>query len=245
MTRTRKFITGATLGLLTLVFVAALAISLVSQPASAATPAQAQAQTTPVPTQTTPASPGANPPAPNKAGLQDLRDSFVKNFAAALGVDVAKLNSAFQSAAGTTVDQAVKDGKLTQAQADKIKEAAKNGFQGQLPGRFGGHDGRFEGGKGLDNSAIFDAAAKTIGITTAELKTDLQNGQSIADVAKAKNVDLAKVKDASLAALKTELDAKVKAGTLTQAQADTMYQGATTRIDAMLSNTHQRGRGHK
>ncbi len=78
-------------------------------------------------------------------------------------------------------------------------------------------------------------AAKALGMTEAELKTELQAGKSIADVAKAKNVDLADVKKAMLAELKAHLDEEVKSGEHTQAEADAKYAEMSSRIDTMLS----------
>jgi hypothetical protein len=182
--------------------------------------------------------------------------AFKQAFAQALGVDESKLDSAYATAVGTVVDQAVKDGKLTQAQADKIKAQAKNGFQGGF-----GFFGRGFGGPGPVNGAkpampmmgafgnyiqtVFDTAASTIGITSAQLKTEMQGGKSIAQVAQAHNVDLAKVKSAVLAAVKTNLDQAVKDSKLTQAQADKVNQMVTDNIDKFLSNTGGAFGGHR
>ena len=89
-------------------------------------------------------------------------------------------------------------------------------------------------------------AAKALGMTEAELKTELQAGKSIADVAKAKNVELADVKKALLAELKAHLDEEVKSGEHTQAEADAKLAEATTRIDTMLTTAGMpMGRGGK
>ena len=53
---------------------------------------------------------------------------------------------------------------------------------------------------------MLDPVAKALGITTDELKTDLAKGQSIADIAKAKNVDLNKVIDALVADATAKID---------------------------------------
>ena len=87
------------------------------------------------------------------------------------------------------------------------------------------------------NSYLTNAdIAGALGISEADLNTDLQSGKSIADIAKAQNKDLATLKTTLLASVKTKLDAQVTAKTLTQAQADSIYQKLTTSIDAMLNN---------
>ncbi|MGN6695608.1 MAG: hypothetical protein ACTHN0_15625 [Aquihabitans sp.] len=57
-------------------------------------------------------------------------------------------------------------------------------------------------GGGLD----LEVAAKTLGLTTEELRTQLQDGKSLADVAKAQGVDKQKLIDALVAAGEQRLD---------------------------------------
>ena len=103
------------------------------------------------------------------------------------------------------------------------------------PGMMGGHGG--PGGPGgpggrPTTEAVTDTsiAATAIGISESNLVTDLNNGQTMADVAKANNVDPQKVIDALVADGKQELAAAVTAGTLTQAQADSMQTDLTQRM---------------
>lgn len=231
MTRSRKFLAGLALGLAALALIAGLALTTLAQSTASAAPAN---QTAPATSTTTPGT-GAT-----KADKGQYRAAFIKAFATQLGVDEGKLNSSYTAAVGSTVDQAVKDGKLTQAQADKIKNAAKNGPQFNL-----GHKGKTaktgkasKGEKEILKPA-FEAAATTLGYTDAkQLKAELKTGKSIADVAAAKNVAVSKVKDAMLAAVKTQLDAAVKSGKLTQAQADKIYQAAPARLDKVISHKY-------
>ena len=59
------------------------------------------------------------------------------NFASRLGVDQAKLNSAFNDAVNSTVDQAVTDGIMTQDQANSAKNMVqKGGFRGVIASGF-------------------------------------------------------------------------------------------------------------
>ncbi|HEX2916260.1 MAG TPA: hypothetical protein VH186_36200 [Chloroflexia bacterium] len=231
MTRTRKFIAGLVMGLVALALGAGVAITALGQSTAKAADTTTS---TPAPTTTTPAA------SAKKNEKAQLRDAFVKNFAAQLNVDENKLNSAYTNAVGSTVDQAVKDGKLTQAQADKINKAAQNGFKG---GAFAlnGKNGRPKAKQRAANftKPALDAAAQAIGTTSSDLKAQLKAGKSIADVAKSKNVDLTKVKDAMLASIKTSLDQAVKNGKLTQQQADKAYQAATKRIDNVVNRVHQ------
>jgi hypothetical protein len=110
----------------------------------------------------------------------------------------------------------VANGTITQSQADAVIKALDD------MGPQGGHGGRGHGfGFGFGQLRMgFDTAAKTIGIPTNELMQDLANGQSVADVAKAHNVDPQKVIDALVADAKARLDKAVAANKITQDQAN-------------------------
>ena len=80
-------------------------------------------------------------------------------------------------------------------------------------------------------------AAKALGMTEAELKTELQVGKSIADVAKAKNIDLDVVIAKLTAAFKAHLDEEVASGEHTQAEADAKLAEFKTRVTEMVNKT--------
>ena len=96
-------------------------------------------------------------------------------------------------------------------------------------------------GFGGHNEAVSDTSvvAKAIGISEADLLTALQGGQTVADVAKAHNVDLQVVIDALVADGQSELDAAVKAGTITQAQADAEKAELTQRATDQANGNFQ------
>jgi hypothetical protein len=127
----------------------------------------------------------------------------------------------------------VGDGTLTQAQADKVAST----LDAKLPKRPGGPGfGRgFRHDRGLmrDEAA---AAAKTLGLSEAALRTQLESGKSLADVAKAQNVDVATLVKALVAVAQDHLDAAVKAGRLTQARADELSAKLTTAITQRVSH---------
>jgi polyhydroxyalkanoate synthesis regulator phasin len=135
-----------------------------------------------------------------------------------------------------TLKKLVDAGTINQSQADAVAKALAEAQPPRPDGPGGpggpgfGH-GRFEQG---DDLAI---AAKAIGISTADLQTALRNGQSMAAVAKAHNVDAQKVIDALVADQKAELAQAVKDGKLTQAQADQMSGDITQRVTDMVNHT--------
>ena len=113
------------------------------------------------------------------------------------------------------------------------------------PGHDGGPGDHRGPGRFGHNEAVSDASvvAKAIGITEADLNTALQGGKTIADVAKAHNVDTHKVIDALVQDGLDELAAKVTAGTITQAQADAMKDQVTQRATDQVNGTFTRGPG--
>jgi hypothetical protein len=126
----------------------------------------------------------------------------------------------------------VEAGTITQAQADAVIAALADA--GPPEGGRGGPGGHGEmggrGGRGLDS------AAEALGITADELRTALEGGQTIAQVAESKGVDVQTVIDAMLADLKAHLDEEVAAGEHTQEEADQKLADATERITDSVNN---------
>lgn len=166
---------------------------------------------------------------------------------AGLGVGVGAAVSPAVASAATTSTQAVtsrvtaiknaltglvKDGTITQAQADKVATTLDN----TLPkGGFGGHHG------GIGRGADLDAAASVIGVTTAQLHSALDSGKTLAQVAQGKGISQATLVDKLVAAEKTRIAAAVKAGQLTQAQATAISADLKTRITQQVTSTRPVG----
>ena len=92
---------------------------------------------------------------------------------------------------------------------------------------------------------VLAAAAEALGITEAELVTELQAGKSIKQVADAKNVDIDTVIAKMTAAVKAHLDAEVASGEHTQAEADAKLAEFKTRVTEMVNKTGLPQRGGK
>ncbi len=175
----------------------------------------------------------------------DLRNGqTIAQVAKAKGVAVQKVISAMVADAKAKIDAQVSAGHLTSDQATKIESGLTtmitnlvNGTRpkpptGAVPAPRAGHAGRF-GGPG----ASLDAAAKALGISSDTLKTDLRNGQTIAQVAKAKGVAVQKVISAMVADAKAKIEAQVTAGHLTSDQATKIESGLTTMITNLVNGT--------
>jgi hypothetical protein len=155
-----------------------------------------------------------------KKAEQAILDDAAKR----LNVSPEKLRDALSAAQDAQIDQAVKDGTLTQKQADAIKARRKQSGR-VLGGPFGGPPGFRSHGPGFGppggaRGVIFPDLAKALGITRAQLFEQLRDGKSIADIAKAKGKTLDDVRAAAKADAKRRAGEAVKNGDLTQAQAD-------------------------
>jgi hypothetical protein len=144
---------------------------------------------------------------------------FVAHFAADLNTSPAAVNAAFQKAIGETLADEVKNGKLTQAQADTIKQKVA----GQTPCTIAGavHNGGSPGAKlGAYRQALLTAAASALGITDITLRTDLAHGMTLSQIAAAQTpaVTEAQFRSRLIANLTPLLDKAVAAKQLTAAQ---------------------------
>ena len=129
----------------------------------------------------------------------------------------------------------VKDGTLSQAQADKVATTLDN----TLPKRDG--FGRPGFGRGLGRRIELDAAAGVIGVTADDLRAQLRSGKTLAQVAQGKGITQATLVGKLVAAAKTRIAAAVRAGRLTQAQADRMTAGLEARITRLVTSSHPAG----
>ena len=145
---------------------------------------------------------------------QQESQAVVNDAAKQLGVTPGALSSALKKALENRVDAAVAAGRLTKAQGDELKQRIESG---DFP--------IFGGGPGLGMHHAFgifghglDAAASYLGLTEDQLRTQLENGKTLAEVAKAQNKSVDGLVDAIVADAKQHLDAAVKAGRITKSQ---------------------------
>ena len=154
----------------------------------------------------------------------DPRDAVLRDAAQRLNVTPDQLRSALQGAFGDQLDQAVKDGRLTQQQADQIKQRiARDGVP--LGGPMGGPDGPSHGfGFGGPGHGPFgvglDAAASYLGLTRAQLDRQLRAGRTLAEVARAQGKSVDGLQQALIDAATTQLDRAVADRKITSDQRD-------------------------
>jgi hypothetical protein len=165
-------------------------------------------------------------------GSPGQRQAVINDAAGRLGVTPAALQDAFKAALKDQVEAAVKAGTLTRAQADAIEARIA---AGQGPG-LGGPGGPW-GGMHRMGLGKLTAAATYLGLTGAELRTQLQSGKTLADVAKAQGKTVDGLVQALVDAEKSELDTAVSSGRLTAAQEQQIVAQLKQRVTDMVNGT--------
>ena len=123
----------------------------------------------------------------------------------------------------------VTDGTLTQSQADEVATTLAEQLPRRGPG--GGPGGR---GPGAGVRLSPDVLAEATGASVEELRTALREGQTLAQVAEAHDVDRAELVRRLVAAAEARLAEEVADGDLTQAQADERKAGLQERVSALV-----------
>lgn len=138
-------------------------------------------------------------------------------------VSAADVKAAFTDVLKQRLQEDVKSGRITQAQADDMLKRAANA---PLPGMGGpGHHGERHGGMHDVGAAV----AKKLGMTEAQLHEAREDGKTLAQVAATKGVDRADL----IATVTTAVKASERGSGLTDAQ---LTQMATDIVD---------GKGHR
>jgi hypothetical protein len=168
------------------------------------------------------ASGDSSPSEESKAVLDDA--------AGQLGISPSKLSDALKKALSNRVDAAVAAGRITKAEGEALKERIQADDFPLLGGGLHRGFGHVLFGRGA-------AAADYLGVTKAQLHTELEGGKSLAQVAR----DHGKSVEGLIAALvneaKEKLDNAVAAGRLTKAQEDEMLNGLRERITNLVNAT--------
>ncbi len=151
-------------------------------------------------------------------------EQYLQDLAKRLGVSVSTLQQDKLAAAEDVLAQLVKDGKLTQKQADQIKQ------------RLESHQACTGNGRGLWGKAIAlqelkqylpaiaNQVAQGLHLTTDQLKAQLQSGKSLSDIASAQHVSSSQLHTLVTNAIQTAVNKAVSDGNLTQQQATAFMQ---------------------
>jgi len=166
--------------------------------------------------------------AADRLSPQEESAAVVADAAKELGVTEAKLEAALKQALKNRVDAALAAGTITQAQATEMKQRID---AGDVPLVGMGHGDRGHHGHGF---VELSAAASYIGVTEAALRTSLENGDTLAEVAVANGKTRAGLVAALVAAGTERLNEKAEEHGLTAAQKAELLAGLKTRVEAAV-----------
>ena len=164
-------------------------------------------------------------------GSSEDEQAIIDAAAKKLGVKPEALESALEDALAARIDAAVAAGRLTKEQGAELKERLKEGTLPLFDGR-GPHHGP---GFGFHGPELLDAAASYLGMTEAALRTQLEDGKSLSEVAQSKGKSVSDLKTALTSAVKADLADAVKAGKLTDAQRDEALSRFEDRLDDLVA----------
>ena len=170
-------------------------------------------------------------------------EAFFDSLAEHLGISTEELEDAAKAATTDQVDAALEEGRITEEEAERLKERIQEGDAPFLfgPPLFGGP--HHYGGAVLGMK--FDAAAEYLGLTNAELHERLEDGQSLAEIARAEDKSVAGLKQALLDDAKTRLEQAVEEDELTRERADELLERLRERIDDFVERGFEGpGPGH-
>jgi hypothetical protein len=147
---------------------------------------------------------------------QQESQAVIDDAAKQLGVQPDELSDALKQALKNRVDEAVEDGRLPKEQAQRMKEridAADAPLFGVGP-RPGFREHRVLGSV----PAKLEAAARYLGVTQGELRRALEDGKTLAQVARDRSRSVDGLVDALVAPAEQKLARAVEEGRLTEAE---------------------------
>jgi hypothetical protein len=153
--------------------------------------------------------------------------------AIAKGKSVDGLESALVSALRSKVQAAKAAGKIDAARADRLLQRAPQLVERLVNATPRARATRAKGTRG----GLLKAAATYLGVTNAQLVTELRAGKSLAQVATAKGKSIDGLKQALFAALKQKVDAAVDAGRLDAARAQKLLERAPAHIERLVNRS--------
>ena len=189
--------------------------------------------------------------------LSALRNGrTIAEVAEAHGVQIPEVVDAIVTAEQARLDELVADGRLTQGQADALSadlvERVTDLVNGDLapfpllepgvgagvigaPGPFG-RPGFIAGRRpwGFGDGPLA-AAADAIGIDERALVAAIADGETIADVARAHDVEVSDVVDSIVASMQERLDEAVESGWLARDQAEELAKGLSDRATDLVN----------
>lgn len=156
--------------------------------------------------------------------------TFFSKVADKLGVSEEELDSAVKDASLEMIEEALAEGEISEEQADRLRERVEEyGFALPL---------RPKWGHGVCQARVhflLGAAAEVLDMEKGDLLQELQDGQTLAQVAEGKGMGVDEFKDDLLAQIQADLNGLVEGEKITQERADKALERAQENIDDIVN----------
>ncbi|BDQ04819.1 MAG: hypothetical protein KatS3mg083_340 [Candidatus Dojkabacteria bacterium] len=173
-------------------------------------------------------------------------ESVLDRVARIVGVESSKLKDAYKQVLNEDINAKVQEGKLTEEQANRIKEKIESRIKnGNFPGWTGEGKYRMGGLKGV--MAVHDDLANFLGMTSDELR-NASREKTLVEIAQEKGKSESELKEFLKKTIEDKINKAVSDGVITQEQADDMKSRLDEKINMMVTTKAPRGfkggRGH-
>lgn len=148
---------------------------------------------------------------------------YQEALAGKLGVSVDELQAAQEDAKTQVIDGAVASGRITEEQAERLRNAEP----GDLRRGFG-----MRMRHAIGNA--FETAAEILGLTTEDVRQGFADGKSLNDLAAEQGVT--DLEAQLITELTADIQAKVTDGSITQEQADRMLENLSERVSNLVDH---------
>jgi hypothetical protein len=159
----------------------------------------------------------------------ELRGEFLDRLATELGVSREQLDQALENVSLDLVDEAVADGRITESEAERIREAIENGkipFFGVGPFHHRFHFPLVQ----------LDEIAEFLGIEPADIRSGLEEGQSLAQIAEANGKSRDELKAFLVNEVNEYVDQALENDRITEERAAEIRENAAARIDELIDH---------
>ncbi len=143
---------------------------------------------------------------------------YLQDLANRLNVPLSTLEQDSLAAKEDVLAQMVKDGKLTQSQANTIKQRLESGTTCGLPGTAKARPALLRSLFTKYQPTLLNQVASGLHLSASQLQSDLQNGQTLVQIAQAQNISQSQLHTIALNAVQSTLNQAQQAGDITQSQ---------------------------
>jgi hypothetical protein len=155
---------------------------------------------------------------------------YEQTLASQLNISTSALEKGNSAALQAVINQMAKDGKIDAQEQAKLNQqvtTAGTSLCSKVASVIREQSGQNHSGQGAlagARQAVMAQVATTLHLTTTQLQSDLNSGQTVSQIASAQKVQVNDVKATYLSTLQAQLAKAVSAGTLSQQQSNAIYQ---------------------